>query len=158
MRKGCVLYPHRNDFRKSLLDPRKVIERKYIRSNGQVMGFYAGSTMQYQLRLTTQMPNVIELYTNNETTRVRDVMVGKQRVILRKARTPFTAKNVGVLSFLEMMTDLDPKTLDEEKKSILRGFLQSNAITRRDITTYSPAFPDRTMRNLIGYWTPPVIF
>ncbi len=108
----------------TLLDPRKVIERKYIRRNGQVMGFYAGLTIQYQLRLTTQMPNAIELYTNNETTRVWDVMIGKQSVILRRARTPITAENAGVLSFLDMMTDLDPKTLDEGKRAFSEGFFR----------------------------------
>lgn len=147
--KGVYYIPTETIFGKSLLDPRKVIERKYIRSNGQVMGFYSGLTMQNQLRLTTQMPNVIELYTNNETTRVRDVMVGSQKVMLRKARTPITAENADVLSFLELMNDLDLQSLDDEKKAILFQFIESKAITRKDITRYAPAFPDRAMRNLI---------
>ncbi len=147
--KGVYYIPTETIFGKSLLDPRKVIERKYIRSNGQVMGFYAGLTMQNQLRLTTQMPNVIELYTNNEATRVRDVMVGSQKVTLRKARTPITAENADVLSFLELMNDLELQSLDDEKKDILFQFIESKAITRKDITRYAPAFPDRAMRNLI---------
>ena len=95
------------------------------------------------------MPNVIEIYTNNEATRVRDIYVGKQKVLLRKARTKITAANADVLSFLELMNDLKPDALDEEKKAIITGFIADRNITRKDITTYVPVFPDKAMRTLI---------
>ena len=136
-------------FGKSLLNPRKVIERKYISNNGEVLGYYSGLTLQNQLRLTTQMSNVIEIYTNNEPTRVRDVLVGKQKVQLRRARTTITAANADVLSFLELMNALDPVVLDDEKKSILIAFIADRQIKRKDITTYAPFFPDNAMRTLI---------
>ena len=132
-----------------MLNPRKVIERKYISQGGETVGYYSGITFQNQLRLTTQMPNVIEIYTNNETTRVRDVLVGKQKVRLRKARTKITASNVGVLSFFELMNDLDPSGLDAEKKLILKQFVNDRKITRSDITTYAPVFPDKALRTLV---------
>ena len=65
------------------------------------------------------MSNVIEISTNNETTRVRDIFIGKQKVLLRKARTEVNASNAAVLSFLELMNDLNPAMLDDEKKTIL---------------------------------------
>ena len=95
------------------------------------------------------MPNVIEIYTNNETTRVRDVYVGKQKVLLRKARTRITAANADVLSFLELMNELKTESLDDEKKAILTRLIADRNITRKDITTYAPFFPDKAMRNLI---------
>ena len=147
--KGIYYIPTQTPFGKSLLNPRKVIERKYISRAGETIGYYSGITFQNQLRLTTQMPNVIEIYTNNETTRVRDVFVGKQKVLLRKARTRITASNVDVLSFLELMNDLDPSGLDAEKKLILKQFINDRKITRSDITTYAPAFPDKALRTLV---------
>lgn len=147
--KGIYYIPTQTPFGKSLLNPRKVIERKYISHGGETVGYYSGITFQNQLRLTTQMPNVIEIYTNNETTRVRDVLVGKQKVLLRKARTKITASNVSVLSFLELMNDLDPRGLDAEKKSILTKFIDDRKITRSDITTYVPVFPDKALRTLV---------
>ena len=95
------------------------------------------------------MSNVIEIYTNNEPTRVRDVLVGKQKVQLRRARTTITAANADVLSFLELMNALDPVVLDDEKKSILISFIADRRIKRKDITTYAPFFPDNAMRTLI---------
>lgn len=147
--KGIYYIPTQTPFGTSLLNPRKVIDRKYIFQNGETVGYYSGIIFQNQLCLTTQMPNVIEIYTNNETTRIRDVYVGKQKVILRKARTQITAANADVLSFLELMNDLRPETLDSEKKSILTKFISDRSITRKDITTYAPVFPDRAMRTLI---------
>ncbi len=147
--KGIYYIPTETIFGKSLLSPRKVIEKKYISSNGETMGYYSGLTFQNQLRLTTQMPNVIELFTNNETTRVRDILVGKQKVLLRRARTPITAENAAVLSFLELMNDLTPASLDDDKKEILTRYISQKKISRKDITAYAPMFPDKAMRTLI---------
>ena len=147
--KGIYYIPTQTPFGKSLLNPRKVIERKYISRGGETVGYYSGITFQNQLRLTTQMSNVIEIYTNNETTRVRDVFVGKQKVRLRKARTRITAANVDILSFLELMNDLDPSGLDSEKKSIIVQFVADRKISRKDITTYAPVFPDKALRTLV---------
>ena len=147
--KGVYYIPTQTPFGKSLLNPRKVIERKYIAQGGDVMGYYSGMTFQNQLQLTTQMPNIIELYTNNETTRVRDVFVGTQKVLLRRARTKITAENADVLSFLELMNDLTSDVIDDEKKAIITRFISDRKITRKDISTYAPVFPDKAMRTLI---------
>ena len=147
--KGVYYIPTQTPFGKSLLNPRKVIERKYISQKGETVGYYSGITFQNQLRLTTQMPNVIELYTNNETTRSRDVYIGKQKVRLRRARTRITAANADVLSFLELMNDLTSDLLNDEKKAIIARFISDRKITRKDISTYAPVFPDKAMRTLI---------
>ena len=147
--KGVYYIPTDTVFGKSLLNPRKVIEKKYISDGNEIVGYYSGVTFQNQLRLTTQMPNVIEIYTNNEPSRVRDVFVGNQRVLLRRARTKITDSNVAVLSFLELMNDTSPAFIDEERKQLIRNYIESNGITRKKITEYAPVFPDKVMRNLI---------
>ena len=95
------------------------------------------------------MPNIIEVYTNNETSNVRDIMVGKQKVLLRRARTTKTKDNVAVLCFLEMMNEITPKSLDNDKKNIITDYISTNGITRKDILSYTNFFPDKVMRNLI---------
>jgi hypothetical protein len=147
--KGIYYIPTDTIFGKSMLNPRKVIEKKYINDGENTIGYYSGITFQNQLKLTTQMSNVIEIYTNNETTNVREVTVGKQKVILRKARTIINSNNVAILSFLEMMNDIIPHSLDSEKKSRIAEYINKNNITKRDIIKYSTVFPDKVMRNLI---------
>lgn len=147
--KGIYYIPTETVFGKSLLNPRKVIEKKYVNNGKNIIGYYSGIAFQNQLKITTQMSNVIEIYTNNETTNVREVVVGKQKVILRKARTFITNENVGVLSFLELMNDIVPRALDDEKKSRIIDYINSNGISKNDIISYSKVFPDKVMRNLI---------
>ncbi len=147
--KGIYYIPTDTVFGKSILNPRKVIEKKYINDGENTVGYYSGITFQNKLKLTTQMPNVIEIYTNNETNNVRDVIVGNQKVILRKARTTINSANVAVLSFLEMMNDIIPCSLDREKKSRIADYINSNGITKQDIISYMAVFPDKAMRNLI---------
>lgn len=76
-------------------------------------------------------------------------MVGKQKVILRKARTVINSKNYVVLSFPELMNDLSPRSLNTEQKSRIADFINSNGITNNDILTCTPVFPDKVLRNLI---------
>ena len=147
--KGVYYIPTDTVFGKSLLNPRKVIEKKYISDSTGVVGYYSGVTFQNQLRLSTQMSNVIEIYTNNELSKVRDVFVGNQKVLLRRARTKITDANFAVLSFLELMNDSPPSFLDEERKEIIKNYISANGITRKAITEYAPVFPDKVMRNLI---------
>lgn len=147
--KGIYYIPTNTIFGKSILNPRKVIEKKYIKNGGKIIGYYSGIAFQNKLKLSTQMPNVIEIYTNNETSNVRDIMIGRQKVLLRKARTLISDENVAVLSFLEMMNEIAPKSLDEEKKNRIIEYIYDNGITKRDIISYAAVFPDKAMRNLI---------
>lgn len=95
------------------------------------------------------MSNIIEICTNNEPTRVRDVLVGKQKVQLRRSRTTITSDNAAILAFWELMNALDPALLDNEQKTILTSYIADCQIRRKDITTYAPFFPDKAMRILI---------
>ena len=85
----------------------------------------------------------------SHTTRVRDEFVGTQKVLLRRARTRITVENADVLSFLELMNDLTSDVIDDEKKAIITRFISDRKITRKDISTYAPVFPDNAMRTLI---------
>ena len=147
--KGVYYIPTKTIFGNSILNPRKVIEKKYIKNGEEILGYYSGLILQNQFKMTTQMPNIIEVYTNNETSNVRDIMVGKQKVLLRRARTTITKDNVAVLCFLEMMNEITPKSLDNDKKNIITDYISTNGITRKDILSYTNFFPDKVMRNLI---------
>lgn len=147
--RGLYYIPTKTIFGPSIMDPSKVIVKKYIYDGTETVGYYSGTTFLNQLRLTTQMSNVIEIYTNNELSNVRDVMVGKQRVLVRKSRTEINGSNVAVLSFLEMMNSIPVKFIDDEKRRIIEKYLSDNRITRKDITQYAPLFPDKAIRTLV---------
>lgn len=147
--KGVYYIPKDTPLGKSVLDPRKIITKKYLQNGDEVVGYYSGNTLLNLLNLSTQMPNTIEIYTNNEKAKIREVRIGKQRVALRRARTPITKENSAVLQFLELMNFADAAFLTEEKKEKISAFIKKNKITRAKVAEYAPVFPDKAMRNLI---------
>ena len=147
--KGVYYIPTQTSLGQSLLNPLKVIEKKYLADNGEVFGYFSGISLLNRMGISTQVPSVLEIYTNKETSQVREVKVGRQKVVLRKARTKITSDNVMILSFLEMMNAVTPSYFNEERKRVVRDYIKQNRINGKDITKYAPYFPDKVMRNLI---------
>ena len=147
--KGIYYIPQDTIFGKSSLNPNKVIKRKYLSDNGNSIGFFTGTTALQQIGLSTQMPNIPEIQTNNEISKLRRVKVGSQEIILRKARTKINNENIAVLQFLEIMNSTAASYFDDVRKAILKEWIRKRNITRQLVTEYAPVFPDRTMRNLV---------
>lgn len=147
--KGVYYIPKKSPLGSSLLNPNKVVEKKYIKENEKTYGYYAGYYLLNLLGLSTQVPNVIEIYSNNESSKVRDVKVGSQNIRVRKPRVDITTENAPVLTFLELMNVIDVRSLDEEKKNIITKYISDYNISRRDITKYSPSYPDKVIRAMV---------
>ncbi len=147
--KGTYYIPQSTLLGVSKLNPRKVIEKKYIVNGNVRNGYYSGASFLNQIGLSTQVPNTIELFTNDEAAKVREVMVGAIRVVLRKARVKVNKENAEVLSFLELMNYVAPSFFDDGRKEIIKDYICKYGITRKDISKYASAFPDKVMRTLI---------
>ncbi|MBQ5989913.1 MAG: hypothetical protein IJL67_10505 [Oscillospiraceae bacterium] len=147
--RGIYYIPVKTPFGTSVLNPNKIIEKKYLANNGARIGFYTGITALQQAGLSTQMSNIPEIQTNNENSKLRRITVGNQEVILRKSRVAIDNENIFVLQFLEMMNCISPDYFDDEKKSAIKEWIRKNNISQELVTKYAPYFPDKTMRNLI---------
>lgn len=147
--KGVYYIPKQTAIGSSILNPARVIEKKYIKSREKVFGYYSGQTILNKIGLSTQMPNITEIYTNNESAKVRDINVGRQKVRLRRSRTNITEDNAAILCFLEIMNSLPGSDVGEQEKAILSCYIKENKIRRKDITAYAPMFPDKAMRTMI---------
>ena len=97
--KGIYYIPCETIMGQTKLDPRKVIEKKYLSDQKRVYGYYSGLTFMNRMGLTLQVPAIEEIYTNNEPSRVRDVTVGFQKIRLRRARCEISKQNVSTLCF-----------------------------------------------------------
>ena len=147
--KGVYYVPKSTILGPLKLNPLKVIDKKYIADKDVQNGYYSGATFLNQIGLSDQVPNIVELYTNNERSKVREVAVGTVRVLLRKSRVKIDKTNAPVQSFLELMNSMPVSFFDDEKKQIVNKFIKTNNITRSNITRYASAFPDKAMRTLI---------
>ena len=147
--RGVYYIPKKNKFGIVPFDPMKIIEKKYIKDNENVQGFYSGKYLLYQLGISKVQPKTIEIYSNNETQRSKVVNICGKRLFLHKPRTKIDKFNAPVLCFLELMNGIGTETLDEYKRKLISDYITENRITQKQITKYIPYFPDKTCRNLI---------
>ncbi len=147
--KGVYYVPKMTALGPSKLNPQKVIEKKYITFGNKLNGYYSGATFLNMLGLSTQVPNVVEIYTNAENAKVREINVGQFKVILRRARTPITNDNVAVQNFLELMNSVSPSFFDEERRRIVLEYIRRNNISKEDVAKYAHFFPDKAIRTLV---------
>lgn len=135
---------------KSKLDPIKVIEKKYIADSKDVYGFYSGIRLLNSMGLTTQVPNVIEIVTNNESMRRREISIGYQKVILRRARMEINKQNINAFVVLELFNQLDLNKMDAQLgMQGVRDYISSNGLTANQIMSYAKQFPARATKNIV---------
>ncbi len=146
---GIYYIPKTTPFGVAHFNPKKVIEKKFIKDGENVFGYYSGSYLQYELGISKLKPATIEIYTNEESRDLHKVKLGNYQIALRKPRTKIDKFNASVLCFLELMNGIDTETLDEYKRKLIADYITNNRITQRQITKYIPYFPDKTCRNLI---------
>ena len=135
--RGLYYIPEQTVFGYSSLNPQKIIDKKYL---SDYSGYYSGLYFANKIGLSSQMPNVIEIYTNNEKSRVRTVDINGQTVILRKARVPVTRDDCNVLAFLELMNSFTYDYFNFERKKKIKALIEKNGINRSQITMYAKFF------------------
>lgn len=147
--RGIYYIPVKTPFGNSILNPNRIIERKYLFEKGKRIGFYTGIMALQQAGLSTQMTNIPEIQTNNEKSKLRRVKIGNQEVILRRSRVKIDNDNIFVLQFLEMMNSTSSAYFDDDRKAVIKNWIRKCNISQSHVTKYAPFFPDKVMRNLI---------
>lgn len=120
-----------------------VARYKYISKGNHIDGYYSGNTFANQLGLSTQVPNKIEIVSNNMSAKVREINIGKRIFIVRKPTVKINEDNVYVLQLLDLLKNLDIY-LDEDytvaRKKVVQ-FIKVNNIKKDDIDKYIREFP-----------------
>ena len=128
----------------------EVAVAKYIIRKGKVDGFYSGYTFANQLGISTQVPYVKEIVSNNASTRVKEVNVRNKKILLRRARTEITNENYVVLQLLELLKDLE-QYYDISFENVcerLKKYVLTENIKKADIDKYIGDFPDKVYKNI----------
>lgn len=147
---GVYYIPRKTLFGDSLLDSDRVVTKKYIESKGEVYGYVSGTALLNSLGLTTQVPNMITIVTNNEKSRGRKVKIGKQEVYLIKSPTKITKENRTVLQLLEAVKLVDLNNLDKTENKNLEDYIRKNKIKLNDVSKYCVFFPDVVSKKILG--------
>lgn len=147
---GVYYIPRKTVLGDSVLNPRKVIAKKYIQNSQDTYGYLGGTSLLNSFGLTTQVPNVITVISNNESTRGRKVEVGYQSVYLCKPPTKITKSNFKTLQFCELIRLIDLDKLDSIEIKNLENYIKENNISLSSISKYCSVFPDSVSRKILG--------
>ncbi len=147
---GVYYIPRKTLFGDSLLNPQKVISKKYIRDNNEIYGYFSGTALLNSLGLTTQVPNTPTIVSNKESSRGRRVSIGNQSVYVIKSDALITKENCAVLQFLEAIRLIDLSDLDKTRRDNLEKYIYDNNISLKAVSKYSSFFPDYVAAKLLG--------
>lgn len=147
---GVYYLPSRGGF----FDPgaEDVARKKYISNKGNVYGIYGGLTLQNMFALTSQVPMKVEVITNLESARCREVEIGGVRFILRKSRVNITKENARAYTVLQLLSevkDVAERFFDAGVRARILAYLREGKVSAEQLFSLVKAFPARTAKNLI---------
>ena len=148
---GIYFIPKKTIFKSgSTISAMQVIEKKYLKNKDKVCGYLSGYMLVNMAGLTTQVPAVYEVVSNNATTDYRKIMISKTRVIVRRPKVSVTNENVRILQFLDLLKDVDVYS-EEEGDNLKKRMLE--IMKRLDITfsalePYLSFYPEKIYKNM----------
>ena len=119
-----------------------VARYRFISKGDNVDGFYAGNTVANQIGISTQVPQVIEIVSNNVSDD-GDILIGNRRFVVRKPVVAVTKENVHVLQMLDLLVKLDAY-LDcsyEEAREKFAEYISVCGIAKSDVDLYINKYP-----------------
>lgn len=138
---------------KSYLDPGMVVIRKYVQSKSETYGYITGLSFANQLGLTTQMPAVIEVVTNRESTNGRLITVGKQKVRIKKSAIPVSDANAELLQLLDSVGQVEKYTELSMKETIntIISYMKRKKITKEQLAMVAPFLTGGIAKKMIEW-------
>ena len=138
---------------KSYLDPFIVIMRKYVQSKSETYGYVTGISFANQLGLTTQMPAVIEVVTNRESTNGRMITVGNLKVRVKKSTVTVSDANAELLQLLDSVGQAEKYTElpMEETINTMISYIKQKHFTKEQLSEVSSVLTGATAKKLIEW-------
>lgn len=98
--------------------------------------------------MSTQVPYITEIITNNESSRCREVQIGEAKFLLRRSRCEIDKSNVKEYMLLELLSVCGDADLRREE--VLRAIGEyARGLNKRRLARMSAYFPARTSKRLI---------
>ncbi|CDA69544.1 MAG: DUF6088 family protein [Lachnospiraceae bacterium] len=125
-----------------------VARYRFISKGNNIDGFYGGNSFANQIGISTQVPQVVEIVSNNTNSSDREVRIGNRRFYVKKPIVQITKENVYVLQMLELLKNLDAY-LDysyEEAREKFAEYISFHGIKRSDVDMYIRKYPVATFK------------
>lgn len=126
-----------------------VAKYKYVDNGKSVNGYYSGNTFANQLGITTQVPRIIEIVSNNASAKYREINIGDKQFVLRSSPLLIDSNNVYVLQLLDLLKNID-FYIDgnfKDAKSKVYDYINAHNITKDMVDFYIRDFPVSVFKN-----------
>lgn len=137
--------------KKSALSVNKIIKNRYLFKKNERIGYVTGLDFANSLKLTTQVPGMIEIVTEKESSKKRYVDYNKRRVALRRAKTDVTENNYKILQVIELVNNFQKVSdlpFDRAIPKIL-DYIKNVKIDGRELDRYLGMYP-RAIKEFMG--------
>lgn len=127
-----------------------VVAKRYLRNGQKIYGVYSGIKLLNSFSVTTQMAAIIEIVSNNETTRRRVIEINGRKFVLRKSRCEINSNNYAAYTILQLFNDLnDTDELNNSSKRRLLEYIKKKNVTQEKLLNMSVSFSSKATKNLI---------
>lgn len=149
--RGVYCLPKKTFFGFSTITSSMIAQNKYVTNGDDVYGVYSGLTLLNQFAVTSQVPNVLEIVTNNEATRKRTINIDGLKFIIRKSKFEITKENYSYYIILQLFLELGINfQLNDYVKQRIIEYIKENNMNQNELIKYAMRFPAQTLKNLIG--------
>lgn len=136
--KGIYYKPQKNIFGEMPLDKDKVIRKKYLEDKkGNIKGYISGAKLFNKLGLTTQVPNITEIVTN-EATGINKYNNKKLNIIIKTPKIKLNNQNYLYLQLIEIIANKEKINIENKNyNEIIIKFIKENNLDFEKIIKYS---------------------
>ena len=131
-----------------------VIKRKYVKDDFgltgldiMIYGYYSGLTFAHMIGLSQQVPAIIEITTNNTSSK-RTISFNGRKAIVKKGRTEITSQNYRILQLFDMLASFITIDQIRENQRLLYNYIENN-FTKNDLYTYIRYYKNKVMKILV---------
>lgn len=147
---GVYYIPTNSIIGTSTITAEDVVKKKYVVYKENVYGVYSGLNLQNMFSVTTQMPNTIEIVSNNESMRCRKIKIDGRMIILRKSRCKIDRSNAPAYTILQLLSDMGKSSdMNDRTKECITKYMKENLVSKEELISLAKVFPAQTTKNLM---------
>lgn len=147
---GIYFLPKKNVIGISTITVEDVVDKKYVCYKDEVYGVYSGLNLQNMFSVTTQMPNTIEIVSNNVSMRCRKITIDGRTIILRKSRCKIDSSNAKAYTILQLLTDMGHIVeIDKRTRDSITKYMEKNKVNIAELVSLAKVFPAQTTKKLM---------
>lgn len=121
-----------------------IIDSVYLKNqDNEFIGYRSGINFANQLGLTSQTASVEVIYSNNVSTRKREIKIQNNRLMIHAPRVKITNQNYKLLQLLDLLTDFEKVSEYElnQVQSKLLAYIKAIQLSSLELNRIVEAYP-----------------